>query len=147
MVICCPNAGYYEYMYYENEWIDFYMQHNMNVFVYNYRGYGNSSGSPTPGKLRKDGEKIIDYLRNDLGVKKIGVHGESIGGMIANHIANTKEIDFLFADRTFYCISKVGEHSFSKKLTTLYRQLTLWDDVVISDYLDSKCYKVMTYDP
>lgn len=119
----------------------------MNVFVYNYRGYGASSGRPTPGNIRKDGEKIIDYLRNELGIKRIGIHGESIGGLVASHIAKTKDIDFLCADRTLYSISKVGEKSFNPKLTKLFRMLTLWDDVQLTDYLDSKCYKLITFDP
>jgi len=41
-------------------------------------------------------------------VKQLGVHGESLGGMIAVHVAKTKNTDFLLADRTFSSLSEVA---------------------------------------
>jgi hypothetical protein len=41
-------------------------------------------------------------------VKYLGVHGESLGGMIAVHLAKAKKVDFLFADRTFSSLSEVA---------------------------------------
>jgi hypothetical protein len=37
--------------------------------MWNYRGYGESEGFPNTKKIFKDGEKLVDYLRNDLGLK------------------------------------------------------------------------------
>lgn len=47
-MFCNPNAGYYEYMYYETDWIEFYINKNIAIFMWNYRGYGKSTGDPTP---------------------------------------------------------------------------------------------------
>jgi len=97
--------------------------------------------------LRKDGEAVVDYLRNELGVKKIGVHGESLGGLVATHLARVKQLDFLCADRTFSSLSSVGEISFGTWVGRLYRFLTLWNDSIADDYVETNCYKVLTFDP
>ena len=51
--------------------------------------------------IKKDGEAVVGFLRETLGVEKIGVHGESLGGCIATYLAWKCDLDFLFADRTF----------------------------------------------
>jgi fermentation-respiration switch protein FrsA (DUF1100 family) len=57
--------------------------------MWNYRGYYRSTGSPTPDNLKYDGEQVLSYMRNNLNLKgKLGVHGESMGGLIACHLAS-----------------------------------------------------------
>ncbi len=80
-------------------------------------------------------------------MKKIGVHGESLGGIVTTHIARAKNIDYMCADRTFTSLSKVVEISFGKNLAKLFRLVTLWDDQISYDFAESKCYKIMTFDP
>jgi len=80
-------------------------------------------------------------------MKKIGVHGESLGGIVTTHIARAKNIDYMCADRTFTSLSKVVEISFGKNLAKLFRLITLWDDQISYDFAESKCYKIMTFDP
>jgi len=147
IILCCPNAGYYEYMCYEGQWIDIYLKHGFQVFLWNYRGYGRSTGRPTPENLRRDGEEIVDYLREKLGIRIIGCHGESMGGLVAVHLARWKNINFLCADRTFESLSKVGSHVAGKFLAMVYRMITLWSDQVSKDYLEANCYKILTFDP
>lgn len=108
MVVCCPNAGYYEFLFFESDWVNFYLRKGLNVFIWNYRGYGRSRGLPSPDALRRDGCAMIDYLRDELGIQKIGVHGTSMGGMVACYLAREKDLDFLVADRTFASLSRVA---------------------------------------
>lgn len=35
----------------------------------------------------EDGEDVVDFLRKNLSNGKVGVHGESLGGMVASHLA------------------------------------------------------------
>ena len=42
MIYCNPNAGYYETLFFDSEWIDFYLQQGVNICLWNYRGYGFS---------------------------------------------------------------------------------------------------------
>jgi len=86
-------------------------------------------------------------LREKLHVSKIGIHGESIGGLVAIHVAKKKNIDFLCADRTFMNLSNVGRFSFGTVLAKFYQLVTLWDSNISSDYIQSNCYKVITFDP
>ena len=89
----------------------------------------------------------MDYLRQQLGAKKIGVHGESLGGLVATHVAKAKNLDYLCASRTFSELSKVAELTYGKIAGALYRLITLWADDTSSDYLEANCYKIITFDP
>lgn len=70
MIYCSPNAFLYEAFQFENEWLEFYRNLGINMFVWNYRGYGRSEGSPNPAKMYEDAEMIVDYLRNQRGIRK-----------------------------------------------------------------------------
>jgi hypothetical protein len=48
LVYCNPNAGYYETLALESEWVEFYTEKGVNVCLWNYRGYAKSQGTPTP---------------------------------------------------------------------------------------------------
>lgn len=48
MIFCNPNAGFAEYFQYQSDWLDYYIHQGINVFVWNYRGFGLSEGTPTP---------------------------------------------------------------------------------------------------
>lgn len=110
MLFCNPNSGYYESLYYQSDWIDYYTAHGIDIVLWNYRGYGSVKGRPSPDRIVHDGQIIIAYLRREK-KGKIGVHGESIGGAIAARLAHTCELDFLFSDRSFSSILDVAYHN------------------------------------
>jgi hypothetical protein len=109
VIICNPNAGLYELHHFQSDWIMFYTQLGYDVFVYNYRGYARSTGCPSPDGNNADGEAVVAHLR-DTGVQLIVVHGESIGGLVANHLAANCDIDLLIADRTFANLNIIARH-------------------------------------
>lgn len=80
-------------------------------------------------------------------VQKLGVHGDSVGGIVAAHIAKTKHIDFLCADRNFTSLSRLGRVRYGPYLASAYKYLTMRVDDISTDYLDSNCYKVLIFDP
>lgn len=158
MIYCNPNAGYYEYLFLEvselhlsleqlsppqSDLIEYYTRHNVNLVLWNYRGFGRSEGSPSPQNTFRDAECLVDYLREELGVKRIGVHGQSIGGMVATFVASSKSLDFLLADRTFSELSSIPEFMFGAKVKTIFRILTNWDFPMSKEYLNARCYKVI----
>ena len=49
-------------------------------------------------------------MRTKLGVSQIIVHGESIGGIVANHVGRFCKIDLLIVDRTFSNLNVVASH-------------------------------------
>ena len=145
ILYCSPNAFLYEAFHTENEWLEFYINSGVNMFVWNYRGYGRSEGSPNPSKMFEDGEMIIDYLRNQRQIRKIGVHGQSLGGSVACHLARNCNIDFVFIDRSFSSIDKVAEISYGNIASTALKFLTLykWDFSASNNYILSNTYKVI----
>ena len=73
-------------------YLKYFINKKINVFVWNYRGYGRtkkgrSCYNPTPENLKTDIEQILFYLKYRIGVTgKIGVYGRSIGCTAACHI-------------------------------------------------------------
>jgi len=106
VLVCNPNCGMYEYSLLQCQWVKFYTNLGFNVMLFNYRGYGRSEGWPSPDRLCKDGENILEYLVKIHNVQRgwIGIHAESIGGVVSCHLAKKAEdlgISFFVADRTF----------------------------------------------
>jgi len=46
-----------------NYWLKFFMNNGCNVVVWNYRGYGACSGTPSPSNIRADGLCLYKFLR------------------------------------------------------------------------------------
>lgn len=65
--------------------VDICQKFELNLFIFDYRGFGDSSGRPTKKNLKKDGEAAYKYLIKYAGVnpKKLIIWGESLGGFVA----------------------------------------------------------------
>ncbi|SCO93989.1 conserved Plasmodium protein, unknown function [Plasmodium malariae] len=101
-----PNGAYYELNACYSGTLNFYLVNNINVFVYNYRGYSKSSGYPNLNKNNLDALKIAEFLLSKK-VKHLGLHGTSIGGPLCSYVSyhlcnfnktknNTEFMDKLF---------------------------------------------------
>jgi len=154
MIICGPNAGYCEMSTHSSDWPDIYLDNGINVVLWNYRGYGMSTGTPTPAAIRKDVELVFKYAK-EMTVQavrgqrpvKIGVHGISMGGLAATHLGRSGAVDFMMVDRSFSDLEGFPR-SVNRFLSTLLRLVTLWDNPLCShDFLYSNCYKVVAQDP
>lgn len=66
----------------------------MNLFVFNYRGYGKNPGTPTIAGIKADGMAAYNYLIQSRGIppSEIIIHGHSLGTLIAGYIADQKAI-------------------------------------------------------
>ena len=76
---------------------------NANVFVFDYRGFGKSEGSPFEEVILKDTELAMKWLNQRTGTRpdEIIVAGHSIGGGPAVHVAAKLGAKALFLQRTF----------------------------------------------
>lgn len=70
--------------------VDICQQFELNLFVFDYRGFGSSSGKPSKRSIRKDGETAYKFLTGYCGLegKDIVVWGESLGGIAATWTAS-----------------------------------------------------------
>jgi pimeloyl-ACP methyl ester carboxylesterase len=89
-------------------WLDFFLRRECNVYIWNYRGYGESEQSlftPNydPHQEKIDVERVLQFLINKIRVKgPVGVYGRSIGGIAASHLVNKfpNVIKVFVGDRT-----------------------------------------------
>ena len=79
--------------------------HNMgrNVFIFDYRGYGKSEGSPSEKGLYKDVEAAYRYLidQRSISTDNIIAYGESLGGAIVIDLASKQKVKALIIEDTF----------------------------------------------
>ena len=64
-----------------------YLNHNIDVLLWNYRGYGFTPGVATFANIQKDSEAVAEFARSQNIWNKIAVHGISIGGLPSCHLA------------------------------------------------------------
>lgn len=62
-----------------------------NVAVFDYRGYGRSSGTPTVANMQRDALAIFDTV-NARYPGRVIVHGQSLGSFIAAHLAQARPV-------------------------------------------------------
>ena len=146
-ILCNPNAMFYQYMVNQPHayYLRFFLNKNINVLVWNYRGYGLSTGTPTPSNIRQDGDQLLRYLRQTLGLTgKIGVYGRSLGGVVVSHLVD--KVDFIFADRTFSNFDVLANRKFYSPISKYLFKLTSGGWVINNEVKVTrvdKCYKVI----
>ena len=81
------------------------MFHNMgyNVLIFDYRGYGESSGKPTEQGTYQDALVAWEYVtrQKEMRARDIAVYGESLGGAVATWLAERVRPGALVLDSTF----------------------------------------------
>ncbi|RLV89752.1 putative membrane protein [Spathaspora sp. JA1] len=135
ILILSPNAGNIGY---SLSMIDLlYTKLNYNVFIYSYRGYGNSTGKPSEQGLKIDADCVMEYLTTDkqYSTSAIVLYGRSLGGAVAIYIAAHygESISGVIIENTFLSIPKAVPHVFPllKYLAPLVHQV--WDSESLVD--------------
>lgn len=96
-----------------------------NVLEFNYRGVGESTGTPTkPEDLIRDGETCIQYLLSK-GVKEenILIHGLSLGGGVGTQVAAMHDKISMISEKSFSSLSAVVKANFGRVAGALLRGL------------------------
>ena len=147
MIICGPNGAPFQ-IFSRNFRFQNYLEYNMDVLCWNYRGYGFSEGKSTYNKLRSDVLELFDEIKNKYNYEKFAVHGISIGGIPCCHLArNRKEIELLICDRNFGKLDNITQDfSLGKYLYILYKILFFQSTDNVDNYLNSNCYKIILND-
>ena len=75
----------------------------LNVFIFDYRGYGMSQGKPDEHGLYKDAKAAWHYLTNERGFDQedIILFGRSLGGAVAAELAAEVQPGGLILESTF----------------------------------------------
>ncbi len=78
-------------------------QVGLNVFIFDYRGYGRSDGKPSEEGLYRDARAAYDYLikQRMLLPSDVIIYGQSLGGAVAVDLATTRSCSGLVLEATF----------------------------------------------
>lgn len=82
----------------------------LNVFIYDYRGYGQSSGSPSEMGVYRDARAAWRWLVDEAGVEpsSIVLFGRSMGGAVASRLAAEVDAAGLIVESTFTSVPEIG---------------------------------------
>ncbi len=86
----------------------------LSVLVFDYRGFGKSTGSPDEQGTYRDGEAAYEYLTKELGYspERIVLYGESLGNGVAIELASKRRSAALIVDSAFTSIPDMGREVF-----------------------------------
>lgn len=107
-----------------------------NVFVFDYRGYGQSAGKPIESGILQDGEAALEWLcaRTESTPQEVVVWGRSLGGAVAVHLAHTHGARGLVLDRTFSSMVDVAAALFPWAPVRLFLRNRYLSEEKISHY-------------
>jgi len=95
----------------------------LEVFVFDYRGYGRSKGTPSEKGLYKDAQAAYDYLVVERGVApaRLILYGESLGSAVAVQLATQNQAAGLILEGAFTCVADMSRRVFPFLPTFLLR--------------------------
>ena len=100
ILFCHGNAGNISHRLHN---IQELLKKGFQVFIFDYRGFGKSNGSPSREGVYLDGLAAYDYLRNRLGIppNRIILFGRSLGAAVATEIAAKRKVNRLILESAF----------------------------------------------
>lgn len=88
LLMCHGNAGIISDRY---EWLEMLHQRvPVNLFIFDYRGFGRSAGEPTEEGCYRDAEAALNWLTEQKNELPILVHGHSLGSAVAVELARRR---------------------------------------------------------
>ncbi len=84
----------------------------LSTFIFDYRGFGLSEGSPSEKGTYADARGAWEYLVRERNIDpgKIIIHGRSLGGAVAAHLATERNPALLILESSFTSTRDVARH-------------------------------------
>ncbi len=107
LLFCHGNAGN---MWHRVESIQLFNRLGLEIFIFDYRGYGKSEGKPTEQGTYRDAEAVWRYIVEERQVDpaRVIVFGRSLGGGIAAWLASRHSPGALILESTFTSLSDIA---------------------------------------
>ena len=95
----------------------------VNIFIFDYRGYGQSRGTPSEQGTYLDANAALDYLksREDVSIREIVYYGRSLGGAIAVELATQEPPYGLVLESSFPSVTYMARKANPLPLWRLLR--------------------------
>lgn len=92
-----------------------YVENGFNLFIFDFRGFGKSDGRPTKKGIIEDTFAAYDYLVESLGIppENIIILGQSLGGVPALRLANSRKCFGLILEGIFFSIREMARDIYS----------------------------------
>ena len=149
LIYCGPNGTIYQLIPFSK--FEYFIKAGCDVLLWNYRGFGDSSGYPTFSNVKNDILELFDHVKSSK-YKKYGVYGYSVGGVSASFLAQKRHMDVFISDRNFSDIADFAKTIpfFGNFLFYLAKSFMYKDDYTVEDYINTKnkkCNKIILCDP
>lgn len=110
VILCHGNAGNISH---RLDLCDALLATGVNVFAFDYRGYGRSEGRPSENGTYLDAQAAHAWLRQrGFAGTNILVYGESLGGGVASELALRETCGGLILEKTFTSLPDIGAEIF-----------------------------------
>ena len=111
ILFCHGNAGNISH---RIENVKLLLDYGLQVFIYDYRGYGRSGGRPSETGLYQDGLAAYDYLveRKEILPDRIIPFGRSLGAAVAMEIATRRDIRSIIIESAFTSTKDMAKNMF-----------------------------------
>lgn len=105
------NAGNISY---NLDFLTIFYRLGLKVFIFDYRGYGQSQGTPSEEGTYIDAEAAWNYLIKTEGIPgdRVIFYGHSLGGAVAAHLAAKVKPGALILEATFTSAPDLGKSMF-----------------------------------
>ena len=80
-----------------------------DVFFYDYRGFGKSSGKFSEKEILNDAVFLFDIIVKKYTGKKVIIYGRSLGTGVATFVAKNRKADALILETPYYNLADVGK--------------------------------------
>ena len=98
------------------QFVDWMPKRGFNLFVFDYRGYGESEGRPEPKGVLEDAVSALNQMRSrpDVDPERLLVFGQSLGGTVAIAAAGVSRqgIRAVAVEAPFYSYSAIADDHF-----------------------------------
>ena len=107
LLFCHGNAGNISH---RLDSIALFHKLGLNVFIFDYRGYGQSQGQPSEQGSYQDVQAAWDYLTNEKQTPagRIVLFGRSLGAAVASHLATRVEPAALILESAFASVPEMA---------------------------------------
>lgn len=88
---------------------------DLQALIFDYRGFGLSTGKPTQEGLLRDGEAVVDFVTNELRVppENVVYFGKSLGSSVAVLLASRRPPARLILESSYGSLASVARHHYS----------------------------------
>jgi hypothetical protein len=93
------------------DWLKLFHDHlGVSIFIFDYQGYGQSSGTPSEQATQRDARRALEYLRArpDIDASRVVYYGKSLGGAVAIQLATEAPPYRLVVQSSFTSLLDLG---------------------------------------